>query len=553
MKESKEMQPQIKKKNINWRKAFRVWVLVVSVVVLGITPFAVTAKGNSAGFSATGSNAKEAWAKQDVSGQLLTLQVTDDGSSIVNRYEEGLQDEAVVPKIQTRLMELGYMGQEEPTDEYNGMVASAVRMFERKHGIEPDGIMTDYEYNLLMSDAAKEYSVSIGYEGVDVEELQKRLQALGYLKTVTGEYGIFTESAVKEFQKSNGLEETGAIDRNTREMLYDPAAVAKAITYGEESEEIKTYQQRLKELGYYYGSVDGVFSSATVAAVKRFQNKNGLIADGSIGPETADKIVSENAEAFAYSITDNDDGVRDIQERLSALGYMSNVTGYYGEHTETAVKKFQEINGLKVTGKVNSATYQALSSNNAKKYAEQTTPAPTPSQNTGTQTPAQPSASNSPAPSSSGSSSPAPSESASTPKPSPSKPSGTPATGSANSSKVEEFIAVAESMLGKPYVLGGKGPEEYDCSGFVYWCLQQVGVSQGYMTSSGWMSTTKYPIVTSISELQRGDVISYQGHVGIYLGGNKMIDASSTEGKIRVTSIGGSYWQTNFHKGCRIF
>jgi len=136
----------------------------------------------------------------------------------------------------------------------------------------------------------------------------------------------------------------------------------------------------------------------------------------------------------------------------------------------------------------------------------------------------------------------------------PTPPAGNEATGSADSSKVEQFIAVAQTKLGCKYVLGGKGPEVFDCSGFVYWCLNQVGVKQSYMTSSGWKATTKYPIVTSMSDLQRGDVISYQGHVGIYLGGNQMIDASSSEGKIRITNIyGSSYWKKNFIKGCRIF
>ena len=73
------------------------------------------------------------------------------------------------------------------------------------------------------------------------------------------------------------------------------------------------------------------------------------------------------------------------------------------------------------------------------------------------------------------------------------------------------------------------------------------------MTSHGWKACTKYPIVSSMEDLQRGDIISYQGHVGIYIGNNKMIDASSSEGKIRITNIYSlPYWRNHFRTGVRV-
>ncbi len=74
------------------------------------------------------------------------------------------------------------------------------------------------------------------------------------------------------------------------------------------------------------------------------------------------------------------------------------------------------------------------------------------------------------------------------------------------------------------------------------------------MTSAGWASTTKYPVVTSMSKLQRGDIVSFKGHVGIYLGGGQMIDASSSDGKIRICSNiqSNSYWKSHFIKGLRV-
>ena len=115
------------------------------------------------------------------------------------------------------------------------------------------------------------------------------------------------------------------------------------------------------------------------------------------------------------------------------------------------------------------------------------------------------------------------------------------------------MIAAAESKLGVRYVRGGKGPDKFDCSGFVYWCLNQAGVRQGYMTSGSWAKTEKYPTIGKLSNAQRGDILCFDGHVGIALGGGKMIDASSGAGKIRVTSLSTPYWQKEYICGFRVF
>ncbi len=54
--------------------------------------------------------------------------------------------------------------------------------------------------------------------------------------------------------------------------------------------EIIEIQRRLKSWGYYTGNVDGIFGSKTLAAVKYFQSKNGLVVDGIVGSRTAEKI-----------------------------------------------------------------------------------------------------------------------------------------------------------------------------------------------------------------------------------------------------------------------
>ena len=66
------------------------------------------------------------------------------------------------------------------------------------------------------------------------------------------------------------------------------AQAAQAVTYqrGSTGSVVKQIQTRLKNWGYYSGSVDGVYGSATESAVKSFQRKNGLTVDGKAGPQT---------------------------------------------------------------------------------------------------------------------------------------------------------------------------------------------------------------------------------------------------------------------------
>ena len=56
--------------------------------------------------------------------------------------------------------------------------------------------------------------------------------------------------------------------------------------YGSRGEEVKQIQTKLKRWGYYKGSVDGIYGSGTLSAVKAFQKKNGLKADGIAGTKT---------------------------------------------------------------------------------------------------------------------------------------------------------------------------------------------------------------------------------------------------------------------------
>ena len=72
----------------------------------------------------------------------------------------------------------------------------------------------------------------------------------------------------------------------TNEEITSPFVQTAVLKQGSNGGEVKELQRRLKEWGYYNGAVDGIYGKGTVEAVKSFQKKNGLTADGIAGIET---------------------------------------------------------------------------------------------------------------------------------------------------------------------------------------------------------------------------------------------------------------------------
>ena len=73
-------------------------------------------------------------------------------------------------------------------------------------------------------------------------------------------------------------------------VLLGSLSVSALSKMGSRGEEVKNIQTRLKKWGYYEGSIDGIYGTATKNAVIKFQKKNGLTADGIAGPKTLEKI-----------------------------------------------------------------------------------------------------------------------------------------------------------------------------------------------------------------------------------------------------------------------
>ena len=98
-------------------------------------------------------------------------------------------------------------------------------------------------------------------------------------------------------------------------VLVAPAQAAVVLDIGSRGENVRKVQKRLIEWGYLSGSADGAYGAKTQAAVKQFQRRYGIAADGRVGPATAAKMgitlsgsggSSASGSAAAASIVSSD-------------------------------------------------------------------------------------------------------------------------------------------------------------------------------------------------------------------------------------------------------
>lgn len=164
-------------------------------------------------------------------------------------------------------------------------------------------------------------NIDEGSKGQDVEIVQYFLSVIGTFYdtvpviAVTGHYGSETVNAVKEFQKTFRLPETGEVDAETWNMMYNA----------------------------FRGIADAVFIKNEIFAIDVMPFGGTVLELGSAGDE-----------------------VTELQEYLTAISmqYLQitplNITGYFGGQTENAVKEYQRLFGLDVTGKVAQADWNSI-------------------------------------------------------------------------------------------------------------------------------------------------------------------------------------------------
>lgn len=204
-------------------------------------------------------------------------------------------------------------------------------------------------------------------QGKAVQMLQELLQEQGYDISVSGYFNIETTEAVRDFQEKNGLEVDSVVYTETWTNLINKPPIQTIdqprLSLGDQNEAVERLQELLNKEGYQL-AVDGDFGPVTEDAVKDFQERKGLSADGMVFTKTWEILIGQplvqTIDQPLLKLGVQGEAVEGLQELLNKEGYQLSVDGDFGPVTEDAVKGFQEKNGLKVDGVVFTETWRKL-------------------------------------------------------------------------------------------------------------------------------------------------------------------------------------------------
>ena len=246
------------------------------------------------------------------------------------------------------------------------------------------GTFTASERKKALSSAGTTATTADSSDVATIKSVQTMLKELGYYTgEITGKVGNKTEAAIKKFQKEYDLTADGVAGPSTIARLKSvyadkggstgSSSSGSGLKLGSSGTKVRDLQQDLTTLGYYWADITGNFGSKTEAAVKNFQQKNNLTADGVAGSKTLSAIASAVARKGGTSASSgypsgttlklNSQGtsVTQLQTDLKQLGYYyGSITGNFGDKTEDAVKEFQKDKGLPADGVAGSRTLAAV-------------------------------------------------------------------------------------------------------------------------------------------------------------------------------------------------
>lgn len=135
---------------------------------------------------------------------------------------------------------------------------------------------------------------------------------------------------------------------------FQTNSVEALSKYGSRGSEVTQIQTKLKRWGYYSGSVDGIYGSQTVAAVKYFQRKNGLTADGIAGPATL-KAMGIYSSSSSTSSTSNSSNLN----LLSRVVYSESRGEPYSGQVAVAAVVLNRVKSSSFPNSISGVVYQS--------------------------------------------------------------------------------------------------------------------------------------------------------------------------------------------------
>lgn len=258
-------------------------------------------------------------------------------------------------------------------------------------------------------------------------------------------------------------------------------------------------QQKLKELGFFTEtSTTNYFGTITEEAVIKFQKSLNLTADGAAGKQTLTaidiKVKQKNLipEGFTQlQAGDTGELVKTVQQKLQELKlYTAEPTSTYDDATKEAVTKFQTANNLEATGIVDKATLIKINLVSSTQAASRS-------------------------------------------------------NADFDGGRIVDY---AKKFLGAPYKWGASNGKSFDCSGYVMYIFKNFGIKLGHGADDQFSTGAK----VAKEDLQLGDAVFFTtykkgaSHVGIYVGDNKFIHASSSGGNVMITDLGTNYYKSRY-------
>ena len=224
----------------------------------------------------------------------------------------------------------------------------AIRQFQQSQGLTVDGKPSASLLKALQNPLPQ---VSNTDSAKTISQLQTTLTALGYdTKGVDGYLGPATQTAIRDFERKQSLPATGRLSERLSSRV--------------QQELVRQIQTQLSALGYKPGSADGLLGNDTQSAIRAFQQSQKLAATGQVSANLlADlqKAAIQKKNDAAKQAQAQRAQVEQAQRRLQALGYkIGRIDGEAGQATASAVKTFQQRQGLSVDGKITDNLVAAL-------------------------------------------------------------------------------------------------------------------------------------------------------------------------------------------------
>jgi len=247
----------------------------------------------------------------------------------------------------------------------------------------------------------------------------------------------------------------------------------KTIKKGAKGTQVRRAQCLLRDAGYA-PRVDGSFSAADSAQLKKFQRSHDVNPSGKVYASSWTALLSRGSTP-TLKAGSKGAAVKRLQRSLTATGRHVKVTGSYTSATTKAVKSVQRARHLKATGTTTDAVWRLLQAGDPivkKKPAKKKSHA-----------------------------------------------------SSSSRGKGSKALAFAKRQLGDRYRYGATGPNAWDCSGLTRGAYRAAGVKLPHSARQQFRKGKK----VSKSNLKKGDLVFfYSGisHVGIYAGNGKIIHAS---------------------------